>query len=42
MATRVALLARGRIVAEGSPSQLARAHGGSLEEAFLTLTGSDA
>jgi ABC-2 type transport system ATP-binding protein len=42
VATRVALLARGRIVAEGSPSQLARAHGGSLEEAFLTLTGSDA
>jgi hypothetical protein len=36
---RVAVLARGRIAAEGSPQQLARAHGGSLEEAFLALTG---
>ena len=42
LATRVVLLARGRIAAEGSPSQLAEAHGGSLEEAFLTLTRSDA
>ena len=40
LATRVALLARGRIAAEGSPGQLASAHGGSLEEAFLTLTRS--
>ena len=40
LATRVALLARGRIAAEGSPQQLATAHGGSLEEAFLTLTRS--
>jgi ABC-2 type transport system ATP-binding protein len=38
LATRVAMLARGRIAAEGSPQQLASAHGGSLEEAFLTLT----
>jgi ABC-2 type transport system ATP-binding protein len=40
LATRVALLARGRIAAEGSPGQLASAYGGSLEEAFLTLTRS--
>jgi ABC-2 type transport system ATP-binding protein len=39
LAMRVAVLARGRIAAEGSPQQLARAHGGSLEEAFLALTG---
>ena len=42
LATRVALLARGRIAAEGSPQQLATAHGGSLEEAFLSLTRSGA
>jgi ABC-2 type transport system ATP-binding protein len=40
LATRVVLLARGRIAAEGSAGQLASAHGGSLEEAFLTLTRS--
>jgi ABC-2 type transport system ATP-binding protein len=38
LATRVAVLVRGRIAAEGSPQQLASAHGGSLEEAFLMLT----
>jgi ABC-2 type transport system ATP-binding protein len=42
LATRVALLARGRVAAAGSPQQLAIAHGGSLEAAFLTLTGSGA
>jgi ABC-2 type transport system ATP-binding protein len=40
LATRVALLARGRIAAEGSPQQLASGHGGSFEEAFLALTRS--
>jgi ABC-2 type transport system ATP-binding protein len=40
LATRVALMASGRITAEGSPRQLASAHGGSLEEAFLALTRS--
>jgi ABC-2 type transport system ATP-binding protein len=37
LASRVVLLASGRIVAEGSPAQLANAHGGSLENAFLAL-----
>jgi ABC-2 type transport system ATP-binding protein len=37
LASRIALLARGRIAIEGSPGQLASAHG-TLEEAFLTLT----
>jgi ABC-2 type transport system ATP-binding protein len=38
LASRVVLLAHGRIRAEGSPRQLASAHGGTLEEAFLELT----
>jgi ABC-2 type transport system ATP-binding protein len=38
LASRIALLSRGRIAAEGSPRELARAHGGTLEEAFLALT----
>jgi ABC-2 type transport system ATP-binding protein len=38
LATRVALLSRGRIVAHGSPQQLANTHGGTLEDAFLALT----
>jgi ABC-2 type transport system ATP-binding protein len=38
LATRVALLAHGRIAADGSPRELAGAHGGSLEGAFLALT----
>jgi ABC-2 type transport system ATP-binding protein len=38
LASRVALLSHGRIAAEGSPSQLASAHGGTLEDAFLALT----
>jgi ABC-2 type transport system ATP-binding protein len=38
LATRVVLLSRGRITAVGSPQQLASAHGGTLEEAFLSLT----
>jgi ABC-2 type transport system ATP-binding protein len=38
LASRVALLSDGRIAAEGSPGQLASAHGGSLEDAFLALT----
>jgi ABC-2 type transport system ATP-binding protein len=42
LATGVALLTRGRIAARGSPRELASAHGGSLEDAFLALTGGDA
>ncbi len=38
LASRVVLLSHGRIAAEGSPSQLASAHGGTLEDAFLALT----
>jgi ABC-2 type transport system ATP-binding protein len=38
LASRVALLSRGRIAAEGSPRGLANAHGGTLEAAFLALT----
>jgi ABC-2 type transport system ATP-binding protein len=38
LATRVALLCRGSIVANGSPQQLANTHGGTLEDAFLALT----
>jgi ABC-2 type transport system ATP-binding protein len=38
MASRVALLSRGRIAAEGPPRQLAELHGGRLEDAFLALT----
>jgi ABC-2 type transport system ATP-binding protein len=38
LATRVALLSRGRIVAQGSPRHLAGEHGGTLEDAFLALT----
>jgi ABC-2 type transport system ATP-binding protein len=39
LATRVALLGYGRIAAQGSPREVASAHGGSLEDAFLALTG---
>jgi ABC-2 type transport system ATP-binding protein len=42
LATRVALLAHGRIAAYGAPRELANAHGGSLEGAFLALTGGGA
>jgi ABC-2 type transport system ATP-binding protein len=38
LASRVVVLACGRVVAEGSPGGLASAHGGSLERAFLALT----
>ena len=38
LASRVALLSRGRIAAEGPPGQLAELHGGRLEDAFLALT----
>jgi ABC-2 type transport system ATP-binding protein len=39
LAGRIGLLAQGRVVAEGSPSQLAdRARASGLEEAFLALT----
>ncbi len=38
LASRIVLLSDGRIAAEGSPRQLATAHGGTLEDAFLTLT----
>ena len=37
LASRIALLARGRMTIEGSPDQLASAYG-TLEDAFLTLT----
>jgi ABC-2 type transport system ATP-binding protein len=38
LASRVALLARGRIVAEGSPTELANSHERGLEGAYLALT----
>jgi ABC-2 type transport system ATP-binding protein len=38
LASRVVLLSRGRIAAEGPARELAAAHGGSLEDAFLALT----
>jgi ABC-2 type transport system ATP-binding protein len=38
LASRVVLLSRGRIAAEGSARELASAHGGTLEDAFLALT----
>jgi ABC-2 type transport system ATP-binding protein len=38
LASRVVLLSRGRIAAEGSARELAGAHGGTLEDAFLALT----
>jgi ABC-2 type transport system ATP-binding protein len=38
LASRVALIAGGRVAAEGSPGELARGHGGTLEDAFLALT----
>ena len=43
LAGRIVLLAQGRVVAEGSPTQLAdRARASGLEEAFLALTGAPA
>jgi ABC-2 type transport system ATP-binding protein len=38
LASRIVLLSDGRVAAEGSPRQLASAHGGTLEDAFLVLT----
>ena len=39
LASRVVLLARGRVVADGSPAELSgRARAPGLEEAFLALT----
>ncbi len=38
LASRVVLLSRGRITAEGSARELAGLHGGTLEDAFLALT----
>ena len=38
LASRVVLLACGRVAGEGSPRALARAHGGTLEDAFLAVT----
>jgi ABC-2 type transport system ATP-binding protein len=38
LASRVVLLSLGRIAAEGSARELASAHGGTLEDAFLALT----
>ena len=40
LATRIVVLRSGRVVADGSPSQLAAAHG-SLENAYLELTRAD-
>jgi ABC-2 type transport system ATP-binding protein len=40
LASRVVLLSLGRIAAEGSARELAGAHGGTLEDAFLALTRS--
>ena len=43
LAGRIVLLAQGRVVAEGSPTQLAdQARASGLEEAFLALTGAPA
>src|SRR5437879_4713107 len=40
LADRVGILHEGRLVAEGSPTELAARHGAaSLEDAFMTLTG---
>jgi ABC-2 type transport system ATP-binding protein len=39
LASRVVLLARGRVVADGSPAELSgRTRAAGLEEAFLALT----
>jgi ABC-2 type transport system ATP-binding protein len=43
LALRVVVLVSGRIVCEGRPREIARAHGnGSLEDAFLSLAEADA
>ena len=40
LADRVGILHQGRLVAEGTPAELAARHGGgTLEEVFMTLTG---
>ena len=39
LADRIGLIRRGRLVAEGTAEELGRDRGGSLEEAFLQLTG---
>jgi len=38
LASRIVLVSRGRVAAEGTPRQLAADHGGTLEDAFLLLT----
>lgn len=37
---RVAIMGSGKIVATDSPSRLSKSHGGTLEDVYLTLTGS--
>jgi ABC-2 type transport system ATP-binding protein len=40
LADRIGILHQGRLVAEGTPQELAARHGGgSLEDVFMTLTG---
>ncbi|RYB05637.1 ABC transporter ATP-binding protein [Lichenibacterium ramalinae] len=41
LASRIGIIRRGRLAAEGTVAELQAAGGGSLEEAFLSLTGSD-
>ncbi len=42
LASRIGLICRGRLAAEGTVAELRAAGGGSLEDAFLSLTGADA
>jgi len=39
LADRIGILHQGRLVAEGTPAELAARHGGTLEDVFMTLTG---
>ena len=40
LADRIGILHQGRLVAEGTPEELAARHGGgTLEDVFMTLTG---
>jgi sodium transport system ATP-binding protein len=41
MCDRIIVVARGRVVAEGTPAEVSRGGGGDLEQAFVRLIGSD-